>query len=199
MSGGLIFVTAIRTKESTGDVSRVKRWLHGSGEPHHQVTLHELSPDAAKELVRAIRTEGLDEEQLCECLKGAGGVPLLLIHSARERDWGCDGKDSAERPTLSASHPLQAMLAARLRGLSWEGVQVLEVLAVAFRQLDAAVGERVSDLDEGEWWAALSELEDRFLISWNPEGPTVRHDLIRRYVVSNMGEARWRCLNRRMG
>jgi hypothetical protein len=195
-SRSLILLASARSTVPGREMSAGQRWLLSRTSPEQLIVLPELEPEATRELLESVFRQKLCEETLKEARSLAGGVPAFLLSLAPL------DMESLPKPlnTFQQREPFNAtaahgVLAEWVKGLSHPAKDVLELLAVSSRPLSSDVGASILKIDRDGWWRNLGELEGRLLLDWVNGRVTLRHGLIRRHVVAQMPEGRWRHLN----
>ncbi len=162
-----------------------------------KIMLSELSFGEALDLVIHRGGGGIESEAAKSIVRGVGGVPFFLLEAVS--NWGQHPVRSTSRRRLSLrfAPSLAESLESRIRRLSKEAQSALEVVAVSGREVGSALGSDVARLSPDTWIAALDELERVDAVRWSTRGVEIRHDLLRDFVVTRVGEARWREINHR--
>jgi DNA-binding SARP family transcriptional activator/tetratricopeptide (TPR) repeat protein len=195
-NGGLILLACARSVIPGGDVLAGQRWLLSRTAPEQLVVLPELTPDACQELLEGVLGRELCREALDAARALAGGIPAFLLSlSPIDLEPLSKSPDTFRGRKTPGKAAVPSLLAEWVRDLSPPARDVLELLAVSSQPLKSHLGASILDVDRSAWWRGLDELEGRLLLDWGKGGATLRHGLIRRHVVAQIPEGRWRCLN----
>jgi DNA-binding SARP family transcriptional activator/tetratricopeptide (TPR) repeat protein len=195
-TGTLIILAAIRSPIPGQDASHGQRWLMSRTDAARLVNLPELDAKAVQALLEGVLGRALSRDALDESRRLAGGVPALLLALApSDLDPPFEPFDAPWPPPDPNKPEARRVLDERTEGLSPSARAVLELLAVSSQPLTSDVGAEILQTQRGLWWKGLGELEARLLLTWVDGRATLRHGLVRRHVIAQMPEGRWRQLN----
>jgi len=163
------------------------------------ITLGPLDPEAITEL--AIAMTGAEGSELHALLmRETEGHALLFVEVMRflaEEAGDLHGVATMEVPAAVAAGGVRRAMRRRLERVEAWARPVLEVAAVAGREIDMSLLERFVPADEVA--RALTHAVDSAVLEHDGERWRFRHDKLREHLLSDLAEARRRELHRGVG
>ncbi|MDQ6777707.1 MAG: AAA family ATPase, partial [Actinomycetota bacterium] len=164
-----------------------------------------LSRSEAAQLVSA-RARAVPSVAFTQALyEETEGNPFFIEEIVRHlADSGVEAATAGAHELRAIGLPddVQEVITRRLARLGDDALETLRVAAVIGRDFDAGLLERVLDLDEERFFAALEEAQSAGLIAEapsSPEGYAFAHALVRETLYGAMATARRASLHRRVG
>ncbi len=164
-----------------------------------------LSRDEAAQLV-SMRVGGAPPRAFTETLyEETEGNPFFIEEIVRHlADSGVEVATAGAHELRAIGLPddVQEVITRRLTRLGDDALETLRVAAVIGRDFDADLLDRVLDLDEERFFAALEEAQAAGLIAEHPSAPdgyAFSHALVRETLYGAMATARRANLHRRVG
>ncbi len=181
----VLLVLTYRSDEVTGTHALMRVLGRLGGVPVLRLPLHNLTPDAIAELIRANRSGGVSVDE-AELYKRTGGNPFFVT-------------EILANPSMDVPPTVTEAVLARVRRLSGPTQHALQQLSVLpggaeHPDLDALVREEQS-LDPV---AALAEAEAAGMVVVTPRRITFRHELARQGLLGALPAALVRHLHRRV-
>jgi DNA-binding SARP family transcriptional activator/tetratricopeptide (TPR) repeat protein len=157
-----------------------------------EVALSPLDSDATAELAARITGHALDNDAGEQFWRETEGNPLFVVEAARAGL--AEGAAS-----ISLTPTVQAVISARLAGLSPEARRLVEVAATIGRGFTVEVLTAATDIEEDALADTLDDLWRRQIIREQGAGYDFTHDKLREVAHASISPARRRRLHRVVG
>lgn len=166
-----------------------------------EVSLGPLSAAETAEIARHLHGQQIGEKAAARLQAETEGNPLFIVEMVRValQDHLADGGNGWRTPNESALPPkVHAVMARRLRQLSYPAKEIASLAAVLGRSFSADVLEHAGDRTKGELATALDELWRRRIIEEESIGRyDFTHDKLREVAYMNLSPERRRLLHLR--
>ncbi|MEJ2358436.1 MAG: AAA family ATPase [Deinococcales bacterium] len=198
-TAALLVVATARTEELPGNLPLERLLLRLRAEGLlRDVELGPLNETDTASLARQVAGTPVEGDALARLQRVSEGVPLFVVESVRV-NVAADAKLAAPASHEQVPPRVRAVLAARLRQLSRNALQLAEVAATIGRAFRFETLRLASDLTEEILVASLDELWRRRIVLENTSaGYDFSHDILRDAAYETIDPARRSLLHRRV-
>lgn len=192
--------------DETHSLSELIEQLHPRGSLVH-ISLEGLNPQEAALLVRRMLQLEKGAEFVADLYRETEGNPFFIVELIKSLIGGGalyleEGQWQPPPPEEVEAHipaAVRELVSARLRRVSPRGQKLLELAAVAIREVKLELLASINSLAEDELLHALEELKAAHLLWETDQGCRYCHEIFRQVVYEGIGPARRRRLHRLFG